>query len=93
MEAKYTHITLNMRYDSRPKEREANYSVLQILHSASESRSCVGNILLSIIPVAVLLMILIQSRLSMILVNTNQQPQSQQNHTVHQVEADMKIKN
>mgnify|MGYP003468163675 len=27
LEAKYTHITLNMRYDSRPKEREANYSV------------------------------------------------------------------
>ena len=82
-----------MRYDSRPKEREANYSVLQILHSAWESRFCVGNILLSIIPEAVLLMILIQSRLNMILLNTNQQPQSQQNHTVHQVEADMKIKN
>ena len=27
LEAKYTHITLTMRYDSRPKEREANYSV------------------------------------------------------------------
>ena len=65
---------------------------LQMLDSASESKFCVGNNLLSIIPVAVLLMILIQSRLNMILLNTNQQPQSQQNHTVHQVEADMKPK-
>jgi len=65
---------------------------LQIVTSASESRFCVGNNLLSIIPEAVLLMILIQSRLNMILLNTNQQPQSQQNHTVHQVEADMKPK-
>ena len=38
-------------------------------------------------------MILILSRLSMILLNTNLQPQSQQNHTIHQEEADMKIKN
>ena len=52
-----------------------------------------GNVLLSIIPKAVLLMILIRKQLSMILVNTNQQPQSQQNHTIHQEEADMKIKN